>query len=101
MTFLAAQKLVPKNILAWTIWASIFLFNMNNIARISGVFQDKGENEHMKVPKSRYSSIDLYISEKHQCFNDIPVPTNEKIRQHMLKEGKKHTMCSMRTLCST
>ncbi|XP_063713193.1 glutamate--cysteine ligase catalytic subunit-like [Symsagittifera roscoffensis] len=49
--------------------------------------QDKGENEHMKVPKSRYSSIDLYISEKHQCFNDIPVPTNEKIRQHMLKEG--------------
>ena len=39
------------------------------------------------ISKSRYSSIDMYISEIHQCFNDTRMPTNEPLRQHILQQG--------------
>ncbi len=49
--------------------------------------QERDAKSDQFIPKSRYSSIDLYLSQKNQDFNDIPVRMNEQLRQHMLLQG--------------
>ena len=44
------------------------------------------------IPKSRYSSISRYISNRPQCkeeYNDIPCPQNEDIKQFAKEKAKE------------
>lgn len=60
---------------------------------ISQSVDDRTDDEKKTIPKSRYDSIDCYISRKNEIlnqntdfYNDIPVVTNDKVTEQ-LREG--------------
>lgn len=45
------------------------------------------EHDRFKINKSRYDSIDCYISDEYQKYNDIPLIKDEKIYQKLIDNG--------------
>lgn len=60
---------------------------------ISGAMDDRTPEESQtgKIPKSRYSSIDMFLSCREKCkpetYNDIPVPINEDAYKRLIEGG--------------
>ncbi|KAH7644615.1 glutamate-cysteine ligase-like protein [Dermatophagoides farinae] len=52
-------------------------------AEITGHCQENGQS-YGRIPKSRYDSIDLYISPQHVHYNDINVVYNERYYEQMV-----------------
>lgn len=54
------------------------------------------ESESGHIPKSRYSSIDCYVSCREKCkpasYNDLPVPINEKAYKRLMDGGVDHML---------
>ena len=40
------------------------------------------------IPKSRYDSVDCYISPAGACYNDVPLVYDEKLVKKMVDAGK-------------
>lgn len=56
----------------------------------------KEESESGRVPKSRYSSIDCFLSSreklKPEMYNDLPVPINEEAYKKLIAGGVDHML---------
>lgn len=65
---------------------------------ISGAMDDRTPEEIStgSVPKSRYSSIDCFLSNREQCkpqtYNDIPVPINQEAYDTLIAGGVDHLL---------
>lgn len=65
---------------------------------ISGAMDDRPleESESGKIPKSRYSSIDCFLSCREsfepETYNDIPVPINERAYRKLREGGVDHML---------
>ncbi|NXP65807.1 GSH1 ligase, partial [Chloropsis cyanopogon] len=46
------------------------------------------KNNHYRISKSRYDSIDSYLSECGEKYNDIDLTIDKDIYEHLIKEGK-------------
>lgn len=45
------------------------------------------QHDRFKIPKSRYASIDCYISEENQKYNDVPLVKDESIYNTLRENG--------------
>ncbi|XP_047144925.1 glutamate--cysteine ligase catalytic subunit isoform X1 [Hydra vulgaris] len=58
--------------------------------------EERGElplkNDKFRIPKSRYSSVDMYISECSSHLNDIPVNYEEEHKQMLIDAGIDETL---------
>lgn len=67
---------------------------------ISAAMDDRTaeESESGKVPKSRYSSIDCFLSCREQFhpekYNDIPVPINDDVYRRLTEGGVDHMLAT-------
>lgn len=65
---------------------------------ISAAMDDRTDDEEQtgQVPKSRYSSIDCYLSDRAnyspEKYNDIPIPINETAYQQLIEGGVDHLL---------
>lgn len=65
---------------------------------ISAAMDDRTQHEISTgiVPKSRYSSIDCFISNRQQCkphtYNDLPVPINRDAYDRLIQGGVDHLL---------
>lgn len=65
---------------------------------ISGAMDDRTNDEidSGRIPKSRYSSIDCFLSSREQLkpesYNDLPVPINEEAYKRLVSGGVDHLL---------
>ena len=62
---------------------------------ISQAVDDRTEEELKFLPKSRYSSIDCYLSEDSTCleeYHDIPIPIDEPSYKTLIEHGVDHKL---------
>uniref|UniRef100_A0A2C9L312 Glutamate--cysteine ligase n=1 Tax=Biomphalaria glabrata TaxID=6526 RepID=A0A2C9L312_BIOGL len=45
------------------------------------------KEDRFQIPKSRYDSIDSYISPLGQCYNDIPLLIDQELCDELIKGG--------------
>ncbi|KAK2544814.1 Gclc [Columba livia] len=50
------------------------------------------KNNHYRISKSRYDSIDSYLSECGEKYNDIDLTIDKDIYEHLIKEGIDHLL---------
>ncbi|XP_050806708.1 glutamate--cysteine ligase catalytic subunit isoform X1 [Gopherus flavomarginatus] len=50
------------------------------------------KNNHYRISKSRYDSIDSYLSECGEKYNDIDLTIDKEIYEHLVKEGIDHLL---------
>ncbi|RMC17449.1 hypothetical protein DUI87_06031 [Hirundo rustica rustica] len=50
------------------------------------------KNNHYRISKSRYDSIDSYLSECGAKYNDIDLTIDKDIYEHLIKEGIDHLL---------
>ncbi|XP_015477865.1 glutamate--cysteine ligase catalytic subunit isoform X1 [Parus major] len=50
------------------------------------------KNSHYRISKSRYDSIDSYLSECGEKYNDIDLTIDKDIYEHLIKEGIDHLL---------
>ncbi|XP_032619898.1 glutamate--cysteine ligase catalytic subunit isoform X2 [Chelonoidis abingdonii] len=50
------------------------------------------KNNHYRISKSRYDSIDSYLSECGEKYNDIDLTIDTEIYEHLVKEGIDHLL---------
>lgn len=54
---------------------------------ISGSVDDRPDEELSKIAKSRYDSVDSYLSENGKLYNDISLVKNEELYEELRKMG--------------